>query len=73
MNTVKNGKVAVMVNDQIGPYFETKKWLRQGDPMSPMLFNFSVGTLTLTVKKACECGLIKVLVDEYIEEGVGML
>jgi hypothetical protein len=31
--------VAIKVNDDIGPYFQTKKELRQGDPLSPILFN----------------------------------
>ena len=33
------GSVAINVNDEIGHFFETKKDLRQGDPLSPLLFN----------------------------------
>lgn len=32
---VTGGSVAVKVNDEIGHYFQTKKGLRQGDPLSP--------------------------------------
>jgi len=36
---ISGGSVAINVNDQVGPYFQTKKGLRQGDPLSPILFN----------------------------------
>ena len=32
------GSVGVRVNDNIGHYFQTRKGLRQGDPLSPILF-----------------------------------
>jgi hypothetical protein len=35
---VSGGSVAIKVNDNIGRYFQTLKGLRQGDPLSPMLF-----------------------------------
>ena len=34
---VSGGSVAIKVNDDIGKYFQTKKGLRQGDPLSPIL------------------------------------
>jgi hypothetical protein len=36
---VQGGLVGIRVNDDIGHYFQTRKGLRQGDPLSPMLFN----------------------------------
>jgi hypothetical protein len=36
---VQGGSVGVWVNDDICHYFQTKKGLRQGDPLSAMLFN----------------------------------
>lgn len=31
--------MGVKVNDDIGHFFQTKKGLRQGDPLSPNFFN----------------------------------
>ena len=36
---ISGESVAINVNDEVGPYFQTKKGLRQGDPLSPILFN----------------------------------
>jgi hypothetical protein len=34
---VTGGSVCVKVNDEMVHYFQTKKGLRQGDPLSPIL------------------------------------
>ena len=39
MSFISSRSVAVNVNDEVGPYFQTKKGLRQGDPLSHILFN----------------------------------
>lgn len=36
---VIGGSVGIKINDDNGHYIQTKKGLRQGDPMSPILFN----------------------------------
>jgi len=48
---ILGGSVAVNVNDEVGPYFQTKKGLRQGDPLSPIFFNIVADMLTLFIKK----------------------
>ena len=39
MAAVTGVKVAINLNGQIGNYFRSFKGLRQGDPLSPLLFN----------------------------------
>lgn len=36
---VLGGNVSIEVNDDIRHFLQTKKGLRQGDPLSPMFFN----------------------------------
>jgi hypothetical protein len=50
--------VGIKVNDDIGPYFQTKRGLHQGDPMSPILFNIIADILALIIKKAKADGQI---------------
>jgi hypothetical protein len=35
---INQGVVGIKVNDDIGHYFQTHRLLRQGDPLSPILF-----------------------------------
>lgn len=39
MQTMEGGRVSINVNNEQGSYFRTYKGLRQGDPLSPLLFN----------------------------------
>ena len=55
---ISGGSVAINVNDEVGPYFQTKKGLRQGDPLSPILFNLVADMLTLFIKRAKAEGLL---------------
>jgi hypothetical protein len=51
---VRGGSVGIKVNDDIGHYFKTRKCLRQGDPLSPMLFNIAADMLAILIARAKE-------------------
>ena len=50
--------------------FKPGKGLRQGDPISPLLFNLVEDVLTRMLKKASEQGLIRGLLTDFREGGV---
>jgi len=70
---VQGGNVGIKVNDQMGSYFQTKKGLRQGDPLSPILFNIVVDMLAIILSRAKEEGQIKGVVTHLVENGLSIL
>ena len=72
-SVVNNGKVCIMVNDRLGPYFRTRKGLRQGDLFSPLLFNIAAEVLAVLVKRAQDNGLINGLGADLVEDGVSII
>jgi hypothetical protein len=65
--------VGIKVNEDIGHYFQTKKGLRQGDPLSPFLFNIIVDMLAILIARAKEDGQIDGLIPHLVEGGVSIL
>jgi hypothetical protein len=63
----------VKTNDKIGAYIKSYKGVRQGDPMSPILFNLVADCLTRMVHKAQDHGLITGLISHIIPKGVAIL
>jgi hypothetical protein len=49
------------------------KGVRQGDPLSPLLFNFATDALAKMINMARDNKMIKGLIPEYIENGVAIL
>uniref|UniRef100_A0A453KWR1 Reverse transcriptase domain-containing protein n=1 Tax=Aegilops tauschii subsp. strangulata TaxID=200361 RepID=A0A453KWR1_AEGTS len=59
MHTMIGGQVGIKVNDKIGPYFKTYKGLRQGDSMSPLLFDIAADALAIILDKAKHAGYVR--------------
>jgi hypothetical protein len=70
MRTIKGGQVCINVNGERTPYFKTYQGLRQGDPLSPILFNLVSDILATLMKKATEHGRIKGVMSHLIPEGI---
>lgn len=65
--------MGIHVNDVIGHYFQTRKGLTQGDPLSPMLFNIVADMLAILIARAKEDEQIGGLITHLIEGGVSIL
>ena len=70
---VTGGTVSVKLNDKVGPYFVSSKGVRQGDPLSPILFNVAADCLARIVRKAQRANLITGLAENLIPGGVILL
>jgi hypothetical protein len=70
MSTVQGGQVCVNVNGERTQYFKTYQGLRQGDPLSPLLFNIIAEVLATLLRKALNLGLIKEVMSHLIPEGI---
>ena len=58
---------------EIGPFFRNKRGVRQGDPISPLLFVFISDALAAILEAAKSAGHIKGLVPHLIHGGVSHL
>ena len=72
-NFVSGGSVAVKDNDDIGWYFQTKKGLRQGDPLSPILFNIVADMLAIMIERAKDNGHFEGVVPHLVDGGLSIL
>jgi hypothetical protein len=70
---VIGGKVGINLNGEPSNYFRVFKGLRQGDPLSPLLFNLVADALATLMKKARDAGLIRGLVPELVLGGLTQL
>ena len=69
-NFVTGVSVAIKVNDDTGHYFTTKKGLRQGDPLSPILFNIVVDMFANMIERAMNSDQIAGVVPHLVDGGL---
>lgn len=67
------GQVGIKVNDQTGANFQTKKGLKQGDLLSPFLFNVVVDMLGILIKRSKEEGKVAGLVPHLVNDDLSIL
>jgi len=70
MKLVKGGSLCVRINDENSSYFKPGKGLRQGDPLSPLLFNLVADVFTRMLMKVASTNLISGLLPHIIDAGV---
>ena len=63
----------INVNDEVSPYFQTKKGLRQGNPLSLILFNIVADMLTLFINRAKEEHQLSGVGPHLINGGLSIL
>jgi hypothetical protein len=73
MKVMRGGRVAIKVNDQVGPYFTTHAGVRKGDHLSPLLFDIVGDGLAMMIKKTKNEGIINGMVTYLVDEGVSIL
>jgi hypothetical protein len=64
---VSSGSVAIKNNDNVDRYFVTRKGFRQGDMLSPMLFNIMANMLTIMIERAKVDGQIKDMIPHLVD------
>ncbi|KAG8097938.1 hypothetical protein GUJ93_ZPchr0013g34123 [Zizania palustris] len=68
--TVEGGRVDININGELGGYFKTFKGLRQGDPLSPLLFNLVADALSELLLRAQERGRLRGVVPHLVRDGL---
>ena len=67
------GSLGIKINDQIGQNFQTLKGLRQGDPLSPILFDIVVDMLAILINRAKDEGQVTGIVPHLVDGGLSIL
>jgi hypothetical protein len=55
---LSSGSSAVLLNGVLGKFFKCKRGVRQGDPLSSLLFILAAELLQILVNRAMEAGLL---------------
>lgn len=70
---MSGGSVGVKIDDDMGEFFQTRKGLRQGDPLCPVLFNVVADMLAVLVARAIGSEQIQGVVPHLVDEGLSIL
>jgi hypothetical protein len=70
---MEGGHVGTKFNDQVRKKIQTKKGVRQGDPLSLILFNIVVDILVVLIKKAKTEGQIEGVIPHLVDDGLSIL
>lgn len=65
--------MGIKVNDDLGPSFQTHKGLRQGNPLSPILFHLVADMLVVLIHRAKEDGQFRGVVPDLVDDGLSIL
>lgn len=65
--------MGIKINNQAGNYFHTKKRLRKGDPLSPILFNIVADMLDILINRVKQEGQNAGVVPHLIDDGLSIL
>jgi hypothetical protein len=68
-----SGHVTIKINDQVRKKFQTKKGLRQGDRLSPLLFNIVVDMLPILINRVKLEGHVGGVVPHLVDDGLSIL
>lgn len=67
---VQRGSICICINDENSTYFKPGKGLRQGDPLSPLLFNLVADVFLRMLMKATKANLISGLLAKVQPGGI---
>jgi hypothetical protein len=70
---VCEGSVTIKVNDDVAIYFQALKDLRQGDPLSPILFIIVADMLAMMIERAKVDGIIEEVIPHLMDGGLSIL
>jgi hypothetical protein len=66
---MREGRVCINVNGERSAYFKTYRWLRQGDHLSPLLFNIVANALGVMPQTTISKGHLSGVLTNLIPGG----
>ena len=67
---IQDGSICVRITNENSAYFKHGKGLRQGDPLSPIMFNLVADIFTRMLMKAARINLVSGLLPRVVEGGI---